>query len=105
VNRRADGLEGDDSDPRGSGGASTATERCRDAGESSIRAGDVYEIESEPIRNPVTGPEITPGVMLPQGTIFKEGRFGSSERLRVDPLGIDHTGRYTAVVSFEYRGP
>jgi hypothetical protein len=43
--------------------------------------------------------------MLPQGTIFKEGVFGSSKRLRADPLGIDYTGRYTAVALFEYRGP
>ena len=27
---------------------------------STVRAGDVYELESEPIRNPVTGAEIRP---------------------------------------------
>ena len=72
---------------------------------SSVRAGDVYELESEPIRNPVTGAEITPGVMLPQGTIFKEGVFGSSKRLRVDRLDIDYSNKYTAVAAFDYRGP
>jgi hypothetical protein len=72
---------------------------------SSVRAGDVYELESEPIRNPVTGAEITPGVMLPQGTIFKEGLFGSSKRLRVDRLDIDYANKYTAVAAFDYRGP
>jgi hypothetical protein len=72
---------------------------------SRIRAGDAYELESEPIRNPVSGAEISPGVTLPQGTIFKEGRFGSSKRLRVNRLGMDFSGRYTAVASFDYRGP
>lgn len=42
---------------------------------------------------------------LPQGTIFKEGLFGSSKRLRVDRLGMDHANRYTAVAAFDYRGP
>jgi hypothetical protein len=55
------------------------------------------------IRNPVTNAEIMPGFSCPQGTIFKEGRFGSSKRPRVDPLGIDYSGRYTAVASFDYR--
>jgi hypothetical protein len=70
-----------------------------------VRAGDLYEVESEPIRNPVTGSEITPGVSLPQGMIFKEGMFGSSKRLKMDRLGIEHSNKYTAVASFEYRGP
>jgi hypothetical protein len=72
---------------------------------SRVRAGDLFELESEPIRNPVTGAEITPGAVLPQGTVFKEARFGSSKRYRVDPLGIDYSGRYTAVAPFDYRGP
>ena len=70
-----------------------------------VRAGDLYEVESEPIRNPVTGAEITPGVTLPQGTIFKEGTFGSSKRLRMDRLGIDYENKYTAVAPFDYAGP
>ncbi|HEX6399985.1 MAG TPA: DUF1326 domain-containing protein [Actinomycetota bacterium] len=72
---------------------------------SHVRAGEAYELESEPITNPVTGAEITPGVTLPQGTIFKEGRFGSSKRLRMGQLGIDVSGSYTAVAAFEYEGP
>jgi hypothetical protein len=70
-----------------------------------VRAGDLYEVESEPIRNPVTGAEIAPGVTLPQGTIFKEGTFGSSKRLRMDRLGIDYENKYTAVAPFDYAGP
>jgi hypothetical protein len=72
---------------------------------SRVRAGDVFEVSSEPIKNPVTGAEITPGAVLPQGTIFKRADFGSSIRFRVDPLGLDHAGKYTAVGPFEYAGP
>ena len=44
--------------------------------------------------------------MLPRaGTIFKEGRFGSSKRLRVDRLNIDYSNKYTAVARFDYAGP
>lgn len=57
---------------------------------SGVRAGDLFELGSEPIRNPVTGAEITPGAVLPQGTIFKHADFGSSVRYRVQPLGIDY---------------
>jgi hypothetical protein len=71
-----------------------------------LRAGDVVEVESEPIRNPVTGAEVHPGAVLPEGLIFKEGRFGSSKRFAVGrELGLDHSGRYTAIGRFDYSGP
>jgi hypothetical protein len=72
---------------------------------SRVRAGDDFELESEPIRNPVTGAEITPGIVLPQGTVLKEAQLGSSKTYRVDPLGIEYSGRYTATGPFDYRGP
>src|ERR671924_1745852 len=37
---------------------------------SRVRGGDVFEVSSEPIKNAVTGAEITPAAVLPQGTIF-----------------------------------
>jgi len=70
-----------------------------------IRAGDLLEVQSEPIRNPVTGAEITPSVELPQGIVYKHGAFGSSKRFHVAPLGFDFTGRYTAIGPFQYEGP
>jgi hypothetical protein len=72
---------------------------------SRVRAGDEFELEMEPIRNPVTGAEVTPGAILPQGIVFKHGDFGSSKRYRVAALGIDYSDRYTAVGPFEYAGP
>lgn len=72
---------------------------------SHVRAGEEFELELEPIRNPVTGAEVTPGVVLPQGIVFKRGDFASSKRFRVSPLGIDYSGRYTAIAPFDYEGP
>ena len=72
---------------------------------SRVRAGEDFELELEPIRNPVSGAEVTPGAVLPQGIIFKRGDFASSKRYRVPFLGIDHAGKYTAVAPFEYSGP
>jgi hypothetical protein len=72
---------------------------------SRVRGGDVFELGLEPIRNPVSGAEVTPGAVLPQGIVFKRADFGSSRRYRVDPLGIDYAGRYTAVAPFDYEGP
>ena len=71
-----------------------------------LRAGDVVEVEVDKIRNPVTGDEVTPGVVLPQGLIFKEGDLGTSATFRVqDGITYDHSGQYSAVGPFEYGGP
>jgi hypothetical protein len=71
-----------------------------------VQAGDVLLIESEPIRNPVTGAEVHPGAVLPEGIIFKRGDFGSQKRYLVKhAIGWDRSGDYTAVAPFEYAGP
>lgn len=73
--------------------------------QSRMNAGDKVVLEIEPIRNPVTGAEITPGAVLPQGLIFKQGDFGSSKTFRVsDGIAWDHSGHYAAVAPFEYSG-
>ena len=63
-------------------------------------------IESEPIRNPVTGAEAHPGAVLPEGLIFKRGDFGSAKinRLR-HAIGWDRERTYTAVAPFAYSVP
>jgi hypothetical protein len=72
---------------------------------SRVKAGAVVELESGPIRNPVTGAESYPGAVLPQGIIFKQGDFGASTRFRVaDGVEYDHSGQYTAVGHFDYVG-
>jgi hypothetical protein len=71
-----------------------------------VKAGEMLELESEPIQNPVTGAEVHPGAVLPEGIIFKQGDFGSSKTFRVaNGIRYEHPGKYTAVAPFEYTGP
>jgi hypothetical protein len=73
---------------------------------SRVRAGDLFELEMEPIRNAVTSAEVTPGAVLPQGIVFKRGDFGSTKTYRVGgPLDLDYEGTYSAYAPFEYAGP
>lgn len=72
---------------------------------SRMKAGAVVSLESGPIRNPVTGAESFPSVVLPQGIIFKQGDCGASTTFRVaDGVEYDHSGQYTAVGRFDYTG-
>jgi hypothetical protein len=71
-----------------------------------VKAGDKLELEMEPIRNPLTGAEVHPGAVLPEGIVFKRGDFGSSRAFRVaGGISYEHAGKYTAVAPFEYSGP
>jgi hypothetical protein len=73
---------------------------------SKIKCGTSVEIEGDHIRNPVSGAEAHPGVILPEGIIFKRGNFGSSIRFRLSKgVEYDHSGKYLAVGSFDYFGP
>ena len=66
----------------------------------------VLETENEPIRNPVTGAESRPGVVLPQGIILKQAELGASATFTVrDGISYDHSGQYTAAGPFDYTGP
>ena len=68
-----------------------------------VKAGDSYEMVSETIKNPVSGAEVHPGAVLPEGIVFKEADLGSSTTLRVsDGIAYQHPGKYTAVGPFEY---
>jgi hypothetical protein len=70
-----------------------------------LRAGKALALELEPIRNPVSGAEVHPGVVLPEGIVFKRGDLASSRTFRVENgISYDHSGHYTAVGSFEYEG-
>jgi hypothetical protein len=73
---------------------------------SRIRCGDFVEVEAGPIRNPVTGAESYPSVVLPQGIIFKRGDLGATSRFRVaNGIEYDHSGQYMAIGPFDYAGP
>lgn len=71
-----------------------------------LRAGAAMEMEFEPIRNPVSGAEVHPGAVLPEGFIFKEGSFASSKTFSVrGGVNYEHPGKYAAFGPFEYQGP
>lgn len=73
---------------------------------SRVRAGEFAELELEPIRNPVSGVEVHPRIVLPEGFVWKDGQVASSKVFRVsDGVSYDHSGQYAAVSPFEYAGP
>jgi len=76
------------------------------AGERSwYRVGSVAELSVEPIRNPVTGAEVHPSLMLPEGLVTKNPALFASKTFRVsDGIAYDHSGRYAAVGPFSYSG-
>jgi hypothetical protein len=71
---------------------------------STVQAGDLPTVATEPVRNPVTGAESLPRITLPQGFIFKEGAMLRTSDFRVSgDVAFDHTGQYAAVGPFEYK--
>ena len=50
---------------------------------SRITCGSYVEIEGGPIKNPVTGAEVHPGIVLPEGLVLKRGDLGASKRFVV----------------------
>jgi hypothetical protein len=74
-----------------------------DGERSSYRVGDAAELEIEPIRNPVTGADVHPRLLLPDGLLTKELGLFASRTFRVRRgVNYDHSGRYAAVGSFDY---
>jgi len=68
--------------------------------------GDVVRLEFKPMTNPVTGAEIHPEIVLPEGLVVKRAALAASERFEVrqEPVAYDHSGQYTAFGRFEYAG-
>lgn len=70
---------------------------------SSASVGEVMSLQMTTIKNPVTGAEVHPGAVLPEGLACKEATFGMSETFRVDSeIAYDHSGKYTAFARFDY---
>jgi hypothetical protein len=66
----------------------------------------VMQLEMTTIKNPVTGAEVHPGAVLPEGLVCKEMSFGMSQTFRVESeIAYDHSGQYTAFAPFDYSGP
>jgi hypothetical protein len=67
------------------------------------RLGDAMELELAPIANPVTGAEVHPGAVLPEGLVCKEMSLGATTKFRVDDgVKFDHSGQYGAFAPFSY---
>lgn len=92
--------------PKVHGPYATAYDLTFDGVRTRIRCGEHVDIECGPITNPVTGAEVHPGVVLPEGIIFKRGDLGTTTRFRVTKgIEHDHSGKYMGVGPFEYAGP
>jgi hypothetical protein len=72
---------------------------------SRLQIGDTVHLELEPIRNPVSGAEAHPEVVLPEGLVVKRASLATSSIFRVDQeIRYSHAGKYTAFGQFDYRG-
>jgi hypothetical protein len=73
--------------------------------DSRVTIGDNVQLELKAIRNPVTGAEAHPEMILPEGLVLKRGRLAASHVFRVsDGIDYDHSGQYAAFGRFEYAG-
>lgn len=77
------------------------------AGERSYyRIGDLAELQVEPIRNPVTGDQVHPRLLLPEGLLARDLGLFASQKFEVKGhVSYDHSGRYAAVGAFAHSGP
>jgi hypothetical protein len=70
-----------------------------------IKIGDVVQLDLEPIRNPVSGAEAHPEVVLPEGLVLKRAVLAKSARFKLThEISYDHSGQYTAYGRFDYKG-
>src|SRR5688572_27593920 len=92
--------------PKMHGPYAVAYEVAFDGINTRLRCGEHVEIECGPIKNPVSGVEAHPGVVLPEGIILKSAQLGATQRFRVSKVvEYDHSGKYMAVGPFEYSWP
>jgi hypothetical protein len=69
----------------------------------SLRVGDAAQIELQPIRNPVTGDEAHPELLLPEALVVNHQFMATSKTFRLDDaLSYDHSGQNAAFGRFTY---
>jgi hypothetical protein len=84
----------------------TAYEVTFDGINTRVKAGNYVAVECGPIRNPVTGAESHPGIVLPEGIILKQGDLGTTTHFRVsNGIEYDHSGKYMGAGPFNYSWP
>src|SRR6185369_598332 len=60
-----------------------------------VNVGAAVQLEFEPMRNPVTGAEAHPEIVLPEGLVLKRGSLAASRLFRVNEgVNYDHSGKY-----------
>jgi hypothetical protein len=70
-----------------------------------VTIGDDVQLELKKMRNPVTGAEAHPEIILPEGLVVKRGRLAASQVFRVsNGVNYEHSGQYAAFGRFEYAG-
>jgi hypothetical protein len=68
--------------------------------------GATVKLELESIRNPVTGVELSPMVVLPEGMMYSESVRYSSKAFKVsDGIQYEYSGTDAAVAPINWRGP
>ena len=73
---------------------------------SSVKAGEFFELEMEPIKNPVTGAEAFPGVVLPQGLLYRESTRTSCKTFRAKgSINYEYSGTDAAFSPFSWGSP
>ena len=73
---------------------------------STVTAGASLACTTTTIKNPVTGHEVHPGMVLPEGIVVKSADLGASTVFKVDDgITFDHSGQYAAVGPFDYAWP
>lgn len=88
-------------------GPHRATHRMEPAEQRSrLEVGDAVRLELTPLTNPVTGIELHPEIVLPEGLVVKRAALATSNRFEVSggTIAYDYSGKYTAVGRFDYVG-
>lgn len=75
-------------------------------GASRYKIGDAVEMSMTTIKNPVSGLDVHPRLLMPEGLLTNDIGLYASEKFRVsgDVVAYDHSGRYTAMGAFANGG-
>ena len=71
-----------------------------------LTIGKDVHLELKHMTNPVTGVELHPEMVLPEGLVVKRAALAASQRYQVSrgDVAFDHSGKYTAFGPFDYAG-
>lgn len=77
-----------------------------DGANSSVKTGEFFHLEMESIKNPVTGAGAFPGVVLPQGMLYKESTRAFCKAFRASgEINYEYSGTDAAFSPFSWSSP